>query len=98
MSGDIGSVVTLHTPVASFCIGKLLPPTDTATLVALGMRSRNVTRRSAPTSGDFTGAAPRPPRAGAALGAPGAGAAGVGACACRALMNEVAANVAARVK
>src|SRR6185503_11578789 len=37
----------------------------TATSLAFGARRRNVTRRSAETSGDFTGAADGPPRPGA---------------------------------
>src|SRR6476661_7069721 len=80
MSGFIGSLVKLQTPCSSFCIGSCLPPIETATSLAFAARSRNVTRPSAATSGDFTGGAPRPPRpacgaaaTGAAVGAPGAG-------------------------
>ena len=62
-------------------------------LCAFGARSRNVTRRSAPTSGDFTGGAPRPPCAGAAAVAGGV----CGAGACRAVTREDAASAAASV-
>src|SRR5688572_10165 len=55
----MGSEVTLQTPWSSFCIARRLPPIVTAASFALGARSRNVIRRSAPTSGDRT-APPRP--------------------------------------
>src|SRR6478752_5745048 len=46
-----------------------LPDMATATSLAFGARSRKVTRRSAPTSGDFTGPPPRPCCTAGAVGA-----------------------------
>src|SRR5215212_1109474 len=63
MSGSSGPVVALHTPSSSFCITRRpIAPPVTRTSFALGARRRNVTRRSAETSGERTGGAagPRP--------------------------------------
>src|SRR5450432_3717443 len=86
MSGFRTPVVAVHTPWSFFSIGSRWPMPVTATSLAFGARSRNVTLPSGETSGDLTGGA-NPPRP--AAGGPGEGA-GAGA------VGEVWANAADR--
>src|SRR5215831_10791507 len=76
MSGFSTSVVPDQTPLSSLVSSSRVPAIEATTVCADDALMRKVTRPSAETSGDFTGAGPRPRPGGPPLSAPAAAPAG----------------------